>query len=82
MKHLTILLACVALGGCATVQGGFARAGKAMCDSADTLRQSYTLALLNAPLIEDQAARETTIAIATAGLNALAACPVEVAVAP
>lgn len=69
--RLIVMMAALALSGCATLE----TAGERVCANQVLLRQAIELALLNAYTFTDPVARERTVRTLNAALAGLAACP-------
>jgi outer membrane PBP1 activator LpoA protein len=77
VKKLSIVLAALALTGCATIQEHASTVGQRMCDNREAFQLSYMMMMQNAVFISDPVLRQQMMGTAQAGLEALAQCPGE-----
>jgi hypothetical protein len=77
LKLVILAATCMALSGCATLANGFNSAGQSLCANRDQVALGYTSVILNAPLITNEVIRNTVVAAAQSGLDALQSCPPE-----
>lgn len=77
MRIILLMIACVALSGCATLANGFNNAGQTLCENRDQVALGYSSVILNSQLISNEVIRATVVAAAQAGLDALQNCPPE-----